>query len=218
MKYIYRYTDLTDGIIKYVGIVYSENRSLSQRINEHKRDYWYSDAFKVEYIAFEDISKSDLNALEGHYICVYKTYKWFNESKNDWGESKLASLYSNEWIEYIPKEQDDILSVDNMAEKILFEMSNISDNETREKYCLRFKRRCLYGDKQYDKNYWQNVVEKVIGYISEELKSYKMIKHINFNSRGQLCVTTDGMQEIFYDLYNKEFFTYEIVIKKVNII
>ena len=76
MKYIYRYTDLTDGIIKYVGIVYSENRSLSQRINEHKRDYWYSDAFKVEYIAFEDISKSDLNALEGHYICVYKTYKW----------------------------------------------------------------------------------------------------------------------------------------------
>lgn len=99
MKYIYRYIHLTDGIIKYVGIVHSENRSLSQRINEHKRDYWYSEDYKVEYIAFEDISKSDLNALEGHYICEYETYKWFNESKNDWGKSKLASLYSNEWIE-----------------------------------------------------------------------------------------------------------------------
>ena len=218
MKYIYRYTDLTDGIIKYVGIVYSENRSLSQRINEHKRDYWYSEDYKVEYIAFEDISKSDLNALEGHYICVYETYNWFNESKNDWGKSKLADLYSNEWTEYIPKKQDDILSVDDMAEKILFEMTNIPDNDARERYCLKYKRRCLYGDKQYDKSYWLKVVERVIKYISEELKSYKMVKHLNFNSKGQLCITTDNENEIFYDLYNKEFFTYELIIKKVNMI
>ena len=38
MAYVYRYTDLADNIIKYVGIVYGENRTLKQRIYEHFRD------------------------------------------------------------------------------------------------------------------------------------------------------------------------------------
>ena len=36
MAYIYRYTDLVDNIIKYVGIVWSDNRSLEDRLYEHE--------------------------------------------------------------------------------------------------------------------------------------------------------------------------------------
>lgn len=37
MACIYRYTDLTDNIIKYVGIVWSGNRTLKQRLYEHSK-------------------------------------------------------------------------------------------------------------------------------------------------------------------------------------
>lgn len=35
MGYVYRYTDLTDNVIKYVGIVWKDNRTLDDRIYEH---------------------------------------------------------------------------------------------------------------------------------------------------------------------------------------
>lgn len=35
MYYVYRYTDLSDGIIKYVGIVYGQERKIKHRVIEH---------------------------------------------------------------------------------------------------------------------------------------------------------------------------------------
>ena len=42
MTKIYRYIDMRDNFIKYVGIVYGENRTLEQRHKEHlKKDFHY---------------------------------------------------------------------------------------------------------------------------------------------------------------------------------
>ncbi len=35
MAKVYRYIDMRDNLIKYVGIVYGENRTLEQRHKEH---------------------------------------------------------------------------------------------------------------------------------------------------------------------------------------
>ena len=54
MAYVYRYTDLSDGIVKYVGVVWSENRTLSQRIREHFNDKWCKGKkWKIEFIKLE---------------------------------------------------------------------------------------------------------------------------------------------------------------------
>ena len=52
MGYVYRYTDIEDGVIKYVGIVWSDKRELAQRIYEHSLyDWWCQDTlWKIEYI------------------------------------------------------------------------------------------------------------------------------------------------------------------------
>lgn len=86
MNYVYKYTDLTDGIIKYVGIVCrkSEN-ALQKRIKEHSEsDSWlFEKSWKIEYIEVE--TKNDANALEAHFIAKYGTDEWYNSSKTKLG-------------------------------------------------------------------------------------------------------------------------------------
>lgn len=99
MGYVYRYTDLSDGIIKYIGIIWSENRTIIQRIQEH---YLYDDwcknkRWKIEYIVIDN--KTDCEGLEGHFISLYNTGKWYNKSKVKWGISKIYSMINWEWIE-----------------------------------------------------------------------------------------------------------------------
>ena len=79
--YVYRYTDLTDNIIKYVGIVWSKNRTLEQRIKEHYLyDEWCNGKqWKVEYLEIDN--KTDCEGLEGHFISLYETNKWYNKGK-----------------------------------------------------------------------------------------------------------------------------------------
>ena len=36
-KVVYRYIDENDGVIKYVGIVYGNSRTLEQRVKEHRK-------------------------------------------------------------------------------------------------------------------------------------------------------------------------------------
>lgn len=88
MYYVYRYTDLSDGIIKYVGIVYSKPRTLKQRVVEHLIDSWCDRRnynYKVEYFTEGLNSRTDCEVWESHLIAKYQTYKWNNISKADWG-------------------------------------------------------------------------------------------------------------------------------------
>jgi hypothetical protein len=107
MAYVYRYIDLEDNIVKYVGIVWGENRTLYQRINEHKLydDWTINKNFKIEYTKTNIKTRTDAEYFEAHYISLYKTDKWFNKSKSGWGVSTfLLSHNEEEWVEY--KEND----------------------------------------------------------------------------------------------------------------
>lgn len=101
MGYIYRYTDCNDGIIKYVGIVWSDNRKLSQRINEHQDDYWYNKGdWKIEYLEKDISSRTDAEYIESHLISLYHTDKWFNRSKAEWGVSSYIDIDESDWKDY----------------------------------------------------------------------------------------------------------------------
>ena len=66
MAYVYRYIDLKDNIIKYVGIVYERTRTLDQRIKEHAiKDEWCKNSeWKIEYIETDIDSRTDAEYME----------------------------------------------------------------------------------------------------------------------------------------------------------
>ena len=102
MGYIYRYIDLEDNIIKYVGIVWSKNRTLEHRIRDHElNDSWCWDKkWKIEYITENINTRTDAEYLESHYISLYGTSKYYNIKKKDWGISSFISDKEQEWKEY----------------------------------------------------------------------------------------------------------------------
>ena len=102
MAYVYRYIDNSDGIIKYVGIVWSENRTLTQRIYEHQRnEEWCKNrSFTIEYIEENINTRTDAEYFESHYISLYGTDKYFNEKKIGWGISSFLPNRENDWKVY----------------------------------------------------------------------------------------------------------------------
>ena len=103
MAVVYRYVDLHDEKIKYVGIVWSGNRTLEQRVKEHsKQDEWcVNGCWRVEYLQKEVKSRIDAELLEAHYISQFKTNEWYNTSKANWGTSELLQNDAEEvWREY----------------------------------------------------------------------------------------------------------------------
>lgn len=103
MAVVYRYVDLHDEVIKYVGIVWSENRTLKQRVKEHSEqdDWCIGGCWRVEYLQKEVKSRIDAELLEAHYISKFKTNEWYNVSKANWGTSELLQDDPDEeWKEY----------------------------------------------------------------------------------------------------------------------
>ena len=99
LNYVYRYIDNRDGIVKYIGVVCrNTDDCLQKRIYEHsKNDLWcQGTSWKVQYITVK--TKNDALALEGHFICLYGTDKWFNKSKTTLG---LLSFYNEtpNWVD-----------------------------------------------------------------------------------------------------------------------
>ena len=98
MAVIYRYTDLYDGIIKYVGIVWSDNRTLFDRVKEHRSDEWYNEGrWKIEYLQKSVNTRTDAEILERHYISKFHTNEWFNKAKSSWGECTLMNSEDEDW-------------------------------------------------------------------------------------------------------------------------
>lgn len=102
MAIIYRYIDLRDNIIKYVGIVWANNRTLDDRIREHSaNDSWCKGGYwKVEYLNRDIQNRMDAELLEAHYIGKFDTGKWYNTYKSSWGRSTLLDDSNDQWIEY----------------------------------------------------------------------------------------------------------------------
>ena len=100
MAIVYRYRDINDNIIKYVGIVNDSGRTLGRRLLEHfRKDVWSHGKFQVDYINVK--SKTDAEFLEAHFISYYETFKYFNVAKKDWGISSIVTLQEYLWHPYI---------------------------------------------------------------------------------------------------------------------
>lgn len=98
MPYVYRYTDLDDNTVKYIGIIKNDTH-FPGRFDDHKRDKLAGRNWKIEYIYVSTIT--DAEALEYHFIAFYQTYNWFNVAKRNGGLCTFApSVYEFEWEEY----------------------------------------------------------------------------------------------------------------------
>jgi len=84
---VYRYIDMRDNTIKYVGIV--RKAALEKRIMQHSYvDEWCKNGvWKVEY--FECETQSEVEAFEAHLIELYGTWKYFNKVKAHWGINRF---------------------------------------------------------------------------------------------------------------------------------
>lgn len=115
MPYIYRYTDLADNKIKYVGLVYEDSRTrLCRRLVEHTHDCnkksspWskYKKAsFKIEVLGPDQVkTKNDAEMLEAHFIATYETFNEINDAKKTWGRSSFIDNSIFHWEE-IPEQE-----------------------------------------------------------------------------------------------------------------
>lgn len=102
MGYVYRYTDLDDNIIKYVGIVWSNYRKLQHRLKEHEiNDEWCKNKkWKIEYITENINTRTDAEYFESHYISLFKTDKYYNKNKSGWGISSFLPNREGDWKIY----------------------------------------------------------------------------------------------------------------------
>ena len=99
-------------------------RNLRDRVIEHlRRDMWSHGNFKVEY--FITNSRTDAEFFEAHLIALYKTYKYHNVAKKDWGISEYLPKIIN-WNNYI---EYDCLSLDEFYESF----KNIKDSKENDK-------------------------------------------------------------------------------------
>lgn len=102
MAYVYRYIDLIDNIIKYVGVVWSPNRTLLQRLIEHERnDEWCKKgSYRIEYITENITTRTDAEYFESHFVSLYRTDNYYNKSKAGWGISSYLPNRENDWVEF----------------------------------------------------------------------------------------------------------------------
>lgn len=101
MKCIYKYTDLKDNIVKYVGIVYAINSDIHKRVRSHRNDHWYKGKkWKIEYICLDGYSRTDIEFLESHFIALYSSHKFYNRAKYGWGISRFVPSMENMWEIY----------------------------------------------------------------------------------------------------------------------
>lgn len=133
MAWVYRYTDLSDNIIKYVGIVWGKNRTLKQRLIEHKKydDWCKSKNFKIEYIEQDIDNRTDAEYFEAHYISLYNTDHYYNIKKAGWGISKYLPNREDDWTEFsfdLTDYKDEYIS--KLEDKIEEQSKTISILET----------------------------------------------------------------------------------------
>lgn len=168
MNYVYRYTDLADGIIKYVGIVCrasDDDSVLLRRFYEHKNNDWWMQGktWKIEYIQVP--TKNDAISLEGHFVAKYNTKKWYNTSKTNLGMLSFLNI-DFEWtvlkdsIYVEPKKLEEreikrvYVEVDKFPDIVAEKLAEVSacirkiDNLILDQDYSRFQKETLLNDRE----------------------------------------------------------------------
>lgn len=213
MACIYRYTDLTDNIIKYVGIVWSNNRTLKQRLYEHsKNDEWCKNGkFKIEYIKVQ--SRTDAEFLEAHYISLYHTDKYYNDSKSEWGISSFVPYKESDWQEYddntyIEDYIGDFVSEDQMAETITKQILLLKNDDEilsfGRKLRAKNNRHTVKSDTEY--KFWRNVLDLINNKLKQTLFGSEDIPvEVDFDGSGNINISTEYIDRIVYKPYSNKY-------------
>lgn len=147
MQCVYRFIDLADGKVKYIGIVFGENRTLKQRTYEHIRyDKWCENStWKIEYI--EVNSRAEAEALEAHFIAVFNTGEHNNKSKSDWGVNSFFADIQFQWKEYCTISAGKIYSESkNMGDfPMLFRRVGLGDWWREDKFITEIQETAVFG-------------------------------------------------------------------------
>ncbi len=152
---VYKYIDLADDIVKYVGITYGDSSNLKKRIYQHRiNDNWANISnYNIQYQDFDVNSRTDAEMLEAHYIALYQTYKYYNKDKKKWGLSSFIPNREHLWKEYKTerpynkcdncniKQKYKILSdsYDQLKQSTAYDLLSITENykeEKKENECL----------------------------------------------------------------------------------
>lgn len=101
MYSVYRYVDLNDYKTKYIGITYEKKgNGLRRRCLDHfKNDVWSHGKFHVGYI--QVATKTDAEFLEAFFIAEYRTDKYFNKAKANWGGSRFVKANQFRWQHFV---------------------------------------------------------------------------------------------------------------------
>lgn len=96
---VYRYTDLSDNTVKYIGIITGrKNKCLEERLREHrKKNEWSKGHYKIDFFVVN--SRTDAEAYESHLIEKYNTQDYYNKAKTGWGLSDY--LPEQKWVHYV---------------------------------------------------------------------------------------------------------------------
>ena len=145
MGVVYRYIDLNDNNIKYVGIVWSGNRTLKQRVEEHyNNDSWCDRGhWRIEYVLRDVNTRTDAEYLEAHYTNKFRNPngEWFGKTKLNWGESEIIDDSNDKWEIYSTDEESksdltksfnnfalNFYDGDTLDKEPMYEMKFYSDN------------------------------------------------------------------------------------------
>ena len=106
MPYVYKYTDLQDGTVKYVGIIRTDS-NFPMRFIQHKSDRWHKTSYwHIEYFEVETIT--DAEAIEGHLIWLYGTGEYYNKAKTTWGKCTFIPEADLLWSTYIKEDASEM--------------------------------------------------------------------------------------------------------------
>ena len=98
MFYVYKYKDLDDGVVKYIGIT----DNLDRRISQHKKEGGFL-GHRWDICYLQVPTKSDAESLEAHFIAVYNTHLFLNKAKAQWGQLSFYNDQTYEWKPYSTK-------------------------------------------------------------------------------------------------------------------
>lgn len=216
MACIYRYTDLADNIIKYVGIVWSDNRTLKQRLYEHsKNDEWCKNGnFKIEYIKVK--SRTDAEFLEAHYISLYHTDKYYNDSKSEWGISSFVPYKESDWKEYndntyIEDYVGDFVSEEQMAETLVKQILLLKNDDEILSFGRKLRskknRNTAKSDEEY--RYWLRVLDLINDKLKQALFGEEYVNNfpieVDFDGSGNINIYSEYLGRVIYKPYNNKF-------------
>lgn len=186
MECIYRYIDLADEIIKYVGVVWGKTRTLKDRIREHSKEDWCRvRKWRIEYISENIDNRAEAEAFETHYINMFGTGSYYNIRKVGQGINKFLPDRSKDWVEYNPvgilknekiKQNTELKKINCEIEDIKKQIENktIEANTLKEKLydLIDYSLSTQFVKKQFINRY--NPIQKIysVGFRLEEVELY----------------------------------------------